>query len=347
LRWPPGRTPLNKQADLLISRLAGFKPSEFHPEYIAQHLQKANQGLEIQNQITDEITKQIQLYNSAAKNADRVADATRRHYEHLRKMNELSNAPESVKAQRRIRLDAEERNQGIVNKQQEVANLNAEGQKAQQRATAILTWVSSKSQDEAVISKNKAYLAAADKAISDLNEFKHKGNPTGISKDQLFRAYNAATDSGVSGADLDAAEKKLRQDRAGYEKSHRDSVDRSAANDTTRKTGEDFAKQAAKSFSDAVQIRLNLPELQNDVANQNVDESAEESAKAEKEKEPPGYSGKIDATDWEKHGGSCGGAGISMLDVGKQQLRHLASIDQQVGKIGGGNKRGPAPFAPR
>jgi hypothetical protein len=163
----------------------------------------------------------------------------------------------------------------------------------QQRATAILASVNSKSQDEAIILKNKAYLAAADKAISDVDEFKNKGNPSGISKDQLFRAYNLATDSGVSGADLNAAEKKLRQDRAGYEQTYRASVDRSAANDTTRKTGEDFAKQAAKSFSNAVEIRLKLPELQNDVAQQNADESEEESAKAGKEKETPAIREKL------------------------------------------------------
>jgi hypothetical protein len=331
----------NKQVNYLLDRLTGFKPPDFKPEYIAQHLQKANQALEVQKGITDEIQKQIELYNSAAQSADRVAEATRRHYEHLRRMNELSNAPESVKAQQRVKIASDERAAEIANKETEKANLESEGRTNQQKATGILTSVNSKQQDEEIVKKNKAYLDAADKALADLDQFKNKGNASGVSKDQLFKAYNNLTDSGVSSGDLDAADKKLRQDRRGYETAYRNSVDRSAANDETRARGEGFSKQAAKSFSAAANIGMALPAMKANAAQANADEGEESSAQAEEKslKKKDGTRGggghNISQTEWEKAGV---GMGPSVhIDIAKQQLSALQKIIQNTKPRSGGN----------
>lgn len=225
-----------KQVNYLLDRMTGFKPPDFKPEYIAQHLQKANQGLEVEKQITSEIQKQIDLYNSAAKSADRVADA---------------------------------------------------------------------------------------KALADLEEFKSKGNAAGISKDQLFKAYNSLTDSGVSTSDLDAADKKLRSDRHGYEKSYRESVDRSAANDETRaQGGESFAKQSAKAFADAAAIGQQLPDMKNNAAQANADEAEESLAESNKPKHIGGR--QLTQTEWEKAGVGMGPS--VMVDTGKQQVDLLKQI---------------------
>ena len=45
---------------------------------------------------------------------------------------------------------------------------------------------------------------------------------------------------------------------------------------------------------------------------------------------------KFSATDWERAGGALGGHGVSMLDIGMQQLAVLKSIDSKTGGKGAG-----------
>jgi len=89
-----------KLSKALVEKLSGIKPPDWKPEYIAKYLQKANQALEVQRAINDEIKKQNDLYDSAAEKAARIAEITKSHFDHLRKMNELSNLTERQKEQR-------------------------------------------------------------------------------------------------------------------------------------------------------------------------------------------------------------------------------------------------------
>ena len=67
-------------------------------------------------------------------------------------------------------------------------------------------------------------------------------------------------------------------------------------------------------------------------AQKNKDEADELAAKPANEH---GRALKINATDWEKAGGAFGGRGMSMLDIGKQQLSELKGIHHEVKNKGG------------
>lgn len=322
-----------KHAKALVDKLSGIKTPDWKPEYIAKYLQKANQALEVQRAINDEIKKQNDLYDSAAEKAQRIAEVTKQHFDHLRKMNDLSNRPDREKERRATEIDAQEREQEYTNKQNEQAALLAESKKKQVAADKILTAVSSKENDQNVVGKSKAMLDAADDAIKILDEHKAGNTITGISSDQVFKAYNAlktanGLTTGISNQDLNAAKKQVRQDRMTYEQSYKAAVNAAHDNDVLRKPGEDAKAAAAESAGKAQSIGDNLPFLRSQINQQNQDAQQELAAKLAR-------SGKTstDLTANQRIGAFAMPMQTTAIDLARQQVEQQKITNANLNKI--------------
>jgi hypothetical protein len=262
-----------KQSKALIDKLSGFKVPDFEPKYIPQHLQAVNRITEEWKAIGKEVESVTEKYNSVSEAAKRTANETKTQYEHLRRMNDLSNSTDKDKAARRLEIDNAERQVELANKIKEQADLVREGNAAQARADGIT--VTSKERDENIIERNKAMYDAANEAAKKIEESKMEGT-FGMNGRDIFRAYNIATDSGVSTSDLDAAEKQVFEDRAKWKKAYETSIDQMAANDETRKTQEQLTKKAGESLAEASKTSLEIVEMRkaNAIAGQNESEES-------------------------------------------------------------------------
>ena len=148
----------------------------------------------------------------------------------------------------------------------------------------------------------------------------------------IFRAYNAATDSGVSTDDLNKAEDQVMKDRATYKKSYEESVDRAHDNDVIRAPAEDAAKEAGAAFTKAATIGLEIPEMEKNNKQAGADESAE--SKAEQLHNKSG--GAAQVTERERIGlGAASSIQVSILDTAKSSLavqRELLKSNQTLAK---------------
>ena len=182
-------------AGALVDRLKGLEVPDFHPEYITSNLQAINETVEAQRRLNIEIDKTVDKYNSAAEAAERGREAIKEHFEHLRTMNEHDknpvtraiNAAAIAKAERATMLD---------DKRNEASALSDESKALYAKAAAMGGVIPSKEAEADNLKRATEKAAAAQKYLDGLQ------NPK---SDYIVRGYNAVSDSGVSGADLDAA----------------------------------------------------------------------------------------------------------------------------------------------
>lgn len=281
----------NKLVRGLTDTLAGVKaPESFEPDYIVKRLQKANATAEIQRQINDEVSKSVRLYNSAAEAGRRSEQTAKAHYDHLRKMNELRERAElngvtSVSARQAIRqrysdadleIGRQERAQQIADKRAEKFNLEHESTAAQERANKIN--VPSRQQDENDLRLAEEKLRITREAAATIEKAKHDpGFLNLVNSRDVLRAYNSIAATGVSGKDLNAAEKQVTTDRTAQEMAVRQLKEQLDKNSLARTEKEDLSKQAAASAGKAAEIGLALPTMiQN--ANQANQDAREEAA---------------------------------------------------------------------
>lgn len=323
-----------KQLQRVTSILSGPTAKDFRPEYIAQQLQAVNRIIEDQKQINDEVRKSIDLYESAARAAERVADATKSHFEHLRKMASFEKDP-ARRAQRELEIDQDERAAELRNKYFEKINLETESAAKQRQAEEIR--VSSKEHDQELLNQRKQAMEEAQKFLAE--------NPSvGLGTKAWAEASNAAMrlqTLGASGseraADLDKAleanRKEAQQKIADYNKT----VELVAANEELRKKREELIKQAGNSAAAAALIGKQLPELETRAKQANANEAEEMAGQLANEH------GKI------LHGhvsnlqqvGAYTPVAVSHLNVAQKTLAHVARIDTHLstggkGKVGGG-----------
>jgi hypothetical protein len=303
-----------KQSTALINKLTGFKIPDFEPKYIAQHLQAVNRIAEDWKHITLEVQKTIDKYESVSEVANRAAEASKKHYDHLRKMNELSMATPEQKEKNRAAIDAAERDANLAAKSKEQADLAKEGANLQAQANAVT--VPSKEHDQNISDRNMAMFKAADEAAKAIEASKMEGTFRKNGRD-IFRAYNAATDSGVSTKDLNKAEAQVIQDRAKWKKAYEASINQMATNDETRKAQEELTKRASESLSKAAQTGLEVEDMRRTNSQANKDESEEVKAKLLEGKKGEG---SREVTEREKIGAAESLVQVSLLDVNKQQL---------------------------
>jgi hypothetical protein len=253
-----------KQIQFVKNLLGGLEVKDFHPEYIAKHLQAINRIGEEQKAINKEVQKSIDLYNSAAKAAERVGEATKSHYDHLRKMNSFEKDP-AKKAARELEIDQQERQAELGNKFSEKTSLETEAAAKQRQAQAIN--VTSKEHDENLLRQKKSSAEEAQKVLDEQNS-----QGWWSKRFDRERAGNA----GITPEEFDAANLDKKTEAMRRIADFKTTVDQVAANDELRKKREELTKQAGGSAAAAAAIGLSLPGLKkkNDLANKNEAEEA-------------------------------------------------------------------------
>jgi hypothetical protein len=309
---------------LLTEALGGVKLPDFNPEYIAKHLQKVNQVAEGWKQINKEVKEAIDNYNSATSIAQRAADATKEHYNHLRKMNELSPGTQVDKDKRLLEINKAERNAELANKYDEQANLSAEAKRKKSAADAIN--VSSKEADENIRRAREGRAKAAEKYLSDTD------NPKFKAKAAEWFAEGLGT-SGASKAEIANAKLNGKMAAAEYIKEYRAWVDQEAANDEARKKKKELTDQAAKSASTAAVVALQIDATKKTDAQKNKDDADEQAAKRYQK----GVSTHVDSLSGAGLFTSAGAVMNPLVDIGYKQLSKLTDIHNAINALNNNN----------
>ena len=307
---------------LLKDILTTFKVPDFNPEYIAKHLQKVNQVAEGWKQINKEVKDAIENYSSAASIAQRAADATKEHYNHLRKMNELSPGTQVDKDKRLLEINKAERNSELANKYDEQANLTAEAKRKKSEADAIN--VSSKEADENIRRQREGNAKAAEKYLSDLESHKSKA---------LDWFTEGLSQHGAIKSEIEAARKNGKLAAEEYIKAYRAWVDQEAANDEARKKKKELTDQAAKSASTAAVVALQIDATKKTDAQKNKDDADEQAAKRYQK----GVSTHVDSLSGAGLFTSAGAVMNPLVDIGYKQLSKLNDIHNAINALNNNN----------
>ena len=341
-----------KLAGALSEKLSSLKFPDLHPEYIAKHLQASHASAEAQKEINRELEKTIDLHFSAAKAAERQAEATKDHYEHLRKMQEFAMQGELAQAgseaQREairkkysaqaLKLSADERAQKLNDKDAEAKALDEESKRLKTQGDQVV--VGSKAHDEEILHQRKTAADEAQKYLDDLEKTK------GGAKDKLVRGYNAVALSGVSGKDLTAAENANKEEARRRISSYKEFVDQSAEYEEKRRQKEALYKGAAKSAAESVNAAMDAAEMKKSGEIKSKDEQEEAAAKllAENEKgEHKAYEeSKLSRNSLQTIGayGAESPREQQMLDAAKTSVVQLQKIEGHLSQIAG---KGGAP----
>ena len=121
---------------------------------------------------------------------------------------------------------------------------------------------------------------------------------------------------------------------------HKTAVEKKTAYDLAKKDREEARKEQTRLFEEAAKAgadKIKAAKAYNQALALNArilsdDDKirASENSKDDTKDTAQGRALKINATDWEKAGGAFGGRGMSMLDIGKQQLSELKGIHHEV-----------------
>lgn len=307
---------------LLSEALQNIKPADFNPTYIAKHLQSINAAVEGQKAINREIARSIELYNSASNRADRVEEATRMKYDHMRKMNELEIDPVK-KAQVELSILREEQRERQRNSATNIANLAIESQSKKRDADLIK--VASKEQDANEVAAKAAQAKQAEDFLKSHNMF-------GSNWDKAKATFSGGLLPGAAQSAYDAmgnADRQRVQDSQDSIQAHREAIDRAAENEEKRKRKEQLQKDAEESAAKSAVLQLEAQRRA--AADAKELKNATEFVNAELNR-----GGKIgnNVNALQKVGGYLGGASDQHLAVQKMSLAHLASIDRKIGGSG-------------
>jgi hypothetical protein len=276
-----------KFAGALVEKLSGLKVPEFHPEYIAKHLQKINQAAEAQKEINKEVQKTVELYDSAAKTAERFTDVIKETFDHQRKMNQFAMEKELALAtseqqrqairkkysDQELEINRRERDEQVKNKMKERMDLDDEAARKKKQGDAIN--VNSAEHDKQLLEQKKKMADEGQKYLDDLNS---KGM-AGKAKDALVSGFNKVALSGVSGSDLNKAEADNRAEAQRRLQAYKDQVDQNAANEEARKRKQELYKGAGDSAARAAELDKQIPDIIRMNAMKNSDEASEAAAR--------------------------------------------------------------------
>lgn len=329
-----------KLSGALVEKLSGLKIPEIKLDYIAKAYQRINAAAEAQKEINREIKKSEELYNSAASAAQRVADATKEHFEHLRKMNDFAQERElklasTEEEKSRIRqkysqagllINAQERAEILKNKEAEAVALNAEALDKKRAGDAIR--VNSKQYDEQELKNKKQMADEAQKYLDELSQSK------GGAREKILRGYNAVALSGVSGADLDQAERDNRKEAQRRIQAAKDAADRVAENEQTRKEKESLYKEAGEAAAKAVTTALEAGTLKKTNAQKAKDEADEQKAKLAAEDLKQSKFRNPDVNALQKIGAYAPSQlETTGLDLSRKQEDHLRNIREGINTL--------------
>ena len=343
-----------KLTGALIDRLRGLGVAATHLDYVAKKFQASMAGAEAQRETNREILKAVEHYNSMAEAAKRVEAVTKDHFEHLRKMNEYAEQREMATAydvaqqeeiklkytHERLRLNTQERQESLRNKYVEQANLELESREKLAAAKRIA--VSSKQRDEEVLKHKKAEAEEAQKYLDELEARGLPGGGKARAKESIVREYNAVALSGVSGRDLDAAERANRLEANRRIKAAKDFADIMAANDDVRKRKSDLEKQGAESAAKAATTALEIKDTVKQNQRRAQEEYEEAVAKTEAEQAKVHGAGyRPDPNSLQRIGAYAAAPTLEMtaINIHRKNEGHLAAIRSDISAMAHANRR--------
>jgi hypothetical protein len=337
-----------KLSQALVDRLSGLKMPDIHLEYVAKYLQKINAAVEGQKAINKEVQKTVDLYNSAAKAAERNAKDTTDEFEHVRKMaeyykeaelNKAKTAKERHEIEKRysdqaLLINEAERSEKMLNMKESFTALAKEAEEKKKQADRIV--VSSKESDQNITNTRKQLAKEAQEYLDGLEKTK------GSAKEKLVRGYNAVALSGVSGKDLDKAEADNKLEARRRIKSANDWQDQLHENDLKRTKKDYLTRESGASASKAAGVMLSLKdqEAADKLKTKNEADEAQAKLNADAAKSEGGSESKAKnlhgkLTGLQSQGAYASPASHVMIDTTKKMERHLASINAKMDRLGG------------
>lgn len=341
----------SKRVKELTDDLAGLPIADFELTYIPKYLQAANQAVELQKEINSEIQKTIDLYNSAAEAAGRVAKATQEHFDHERKMNNLkeqtellgAKTPEERAAIRKkysdMELDrqARENNENLANLYQEQFGLQVGGKNKQDAANSI--HVSSKKADEENLKRKKQESDAAQKYLDDLEKSKNNPSLKELLMANLKAEFGFETPS--QKAAVEKAAEERRQEALNRIQAYKDAVDETTANDEKRKNKDALGKSAASDLAKAAGLTAQINDLKSSqdksLANKREEAEAELALEAARDRQKTSATGAahLDLTDNQRIGARIGLPGLQNVEnINRQMLTELRKLNSHHGGTG-------------
>jgi hypothetical protein len=299
--------------------LEGFKMPAIEMPYVAKGARATDEIANAQRKVTDEIRNTVEAYHSAEAAAKRVGEATKEHYEHLRKMNSLEKDP-AKRAAGELAIDRQEKNVELGNKYQEKLNLEIESRNKLAAAGKLSQTVMSEAEEKehAKVLREKA--EAGRKFLKDEEEGKgHAGKALAVMlggwRTELPKV-NASIAQGQTEAERAIQNEKDFQDKEQERKQKREEAARLAA-------------EGKRSGARAAEIGQEIPDLQKQNAQALKDKREELAAELAN---APHRQVHGHVSDLQKVGAYTTGA----VDIAHRQLRVLEKIEANTGHLGNG-----------
>jgi len=315
----------------LIKNL-GFDVSsiDIKEDYIPLLKRHLNDVRNAQKEVTDEVWKTFSAYDSSAAAAKRQADATKEHYDHLKKMLELQKETELAGAKTpeekeaietkysglELQRQKDQQQSELADKLTEKTNLETESKTKLQQADAIK--VNTKEEDQQLLGQLNQKAEAAEKFLKGggvWDEFKKQAAMG------LGGASQELVDSTEEGGQNLA--NKMISDRNKF-------ADKVLANDEIRKTKEQLVKGSSKSAADAAKIGLEVPDIVKENATKNKNSEEETAAKLAAEKARDLSKTDKDAKGYSLNSQQKIGTYAATAPILLRQLNALLSIDHKV-----------------
>ena len=183
-----------KLNNYLVSSLTGLDHAELKMSYIPKHLQSINRAVEAQKELNLEVSRAVELYHGVAEQSERTVEAVRKQFDHLRKMNELTENDPSKREKNRVSLDKQERAEMLRLQANEELALQKESQRNLKAAQEFIQGTPSAAQDEANVKYRESDLAKGEEDLKKREAEKSKYAKGGIVNNM---SVNAFADGGI------------------------------------------------------------------------------------------------------------------------------------------------------
>ena len=332
-----------KWSGKVVESLTGLKVPDAHLEHIAAHLQKINRAAEGQKDINREIERTIDLYNSAAQAAGRLAEQVKASFEHERKMAGYEEEREMKLARtehekRAVRekyaqqdFDRRERERAaaVQLKKDEAEALLKESKDKEAQRLEVLKNTPSEEQEKQNLANKKAAADAAEKFLQSPDAHKqfYDWSPA-------MGSGAAATGAGVPSAGgplLSAAEKraglqKKIDDAQAAKKAYADALDNTGPTGRTRERAADLKKQSETAAASAAKAILEADELKKKNATESERDRQETAAKLAAENAVKYKTVHGHVNNLQQIGAYTPAASVTLIDLTKQLHAEVKGI---------------------
>jgi hypothetical protein len=220
-----------------VEILSGLKVPDIKNEYIGQIDKIADAWKEVWHSVSEAAVK----YESAASSAERIESATKKKYEHERKM--ASGNPAELAS-----IDQREISENSLNRANEIHALNTESFQLMEQASKL--GVSDKKTEEANLKALKERNDLAVKAKNAASTDANKGFLAKLVQVAMDVQFSDVTDKDYSDAKRDAKGTAER-----WMKEYKDFVDSAPAREEKRKQFDELAKRAAEASGKETTLR--------------------------------------------------------------------------------------------